>query len=80
MFSLYPGDLVKLVKGSGKEIVGYYIGSNRATASITIDKHDKSEVYESQGIKTLDKIEKYVIDVLGNYHKVKHEKRLPLSQ
>ncbi|MFA6650670.1 MAG: type II CRISPR RNA-guided endonuclease Cas9 [Candidatus Paceibacterota bacterium] len=74
MFSLYPNDLVKLVKGSNEKF-GYYISCNRAIAAIDIKSHDSSEYWQSNGIKTLDKIEKYVVDILGRCHPVRKEKR-----
>lgn len=37
--------------------------------------HDGSKRIEGIGIQNLDIFEKYEVDVLGNYHKVKKEKR-----
>lgn len=73
-FSLYPGDLISVVKG-GEEKYWYYVKAGISTASLTVEAHDRSGSIPSMGIKTLDKVDKYVVDVLGNYHLVKKEKR-----
>lgn len=73
-FSLYPNDLVKIIR-EGKEIFGYYDGCDRTNASIHILPHDQIKPLRSNGVKTLDKVEKYCIDILGNYHLVRGEKR-----
>jgi CRISPR-associated endonuclease Csn1 len=78
MFSLYPDDLVKIKKNE-TEIFGYYKGSNISTASITIEAHDRKTKNDGIGIKTLNSIEKYQVDVLGNFTKVAGEKRLELT-
>lgn len=57
----------------------YYTGADRASASISLCTHDNS--YEARiGIKTLSHLEKYAVDVLGNYHKVNKEVRLPFHR
>nr|AME16480.1 CRISPR-associated protein Cas9 [uncultured bacterium] len=73
-FSLYPNDLVKLTKGDDIRF-GYYSGCNRALAAIHILPHDQNMPLVNNGIKTLDKIDKYVVDILGEYHKVGKETR-----
>ena len=78
-FSLYPNDLVKIVKGE-KETFGYYKGCNRSTAAIDILLHDQIKANEGNGIKTLDKIEKYCIDILGNHHLVHKETRQDIKK
>ena len=76
-FSLYPGDLIKIRK---KESEGfwYYVKAGISTASLTVENDNKSKSVRSIGIKTLDKFDKYVVYVLGSYHKVHHEKRMSL--
>lgn len=98
VFSLYPGDLVRIQSRKGiklnlakggtgeKEIVRqegmyYYRGSDISTGAISVSSHDRR--YESRGIgvKTLQSIEKYQVDVLGNYYKVDlPEKRMTFSK
>ena len=98
IFSLYPGDLVRIHSRKGiklnlakggtgeKEIVRqegmyYYRGSDISTGAISVSSHDRR--YESRGIgvKTLQSIEKYQVDVLGNYYKVDlPEKRMTFSK
>jgi CRISPR-associated endonuclease Csn1 len=58
----------------GKALV-YYVSGNISVGSITIKTHDGSYVIASMGIKTLKSIKKFEVDVLGNYHEVKKEKR-----
>ena len=77
-FSLYMDDLMSVVKGD-KKIFGYYKGTGRATASITIEGHDRNFIQPSIGVKTVDNIKKYQVDPLGRYVEVKSETRLPLN-
>jgi len=53
----------------------YYIGANISTGAITCRNQDNSYLLSGIGIKTLKAIEKYTVDILGEYHPVKHEKR-----
>ena len=53
----------------------YYISANISTASVSCRNHDDSYIIQSLGIKTLEKLEKYTVDVLGEYHPVQKEKR-----
>ena len=49
--------------------------------SIQIETHDRRYFQPGVGIKTLQSIEKYQVDVLGNYHKVSlPEKRMPFNK
>lgn len=50
----------------------YFVKAGITTASITVRTHDNSYVIPSLGVKTLEKIEKYTVDV----HKVGKEKRM----
>ena len=93
IFSIYPKDLI-FIRGKNKiklkpnnkekeekqvdELFAYYINAGISVASITIETHDRKYIQPSLGIKGLNKLEKYEVDILGNYHKVKlPEKRLP---
>ena len=54
----------------------YYNSANISSGAITGVTHD--DTYSSTiGLKTLYKIEKYTVDVLGEYHPVKKEPRQP---
>ena len=98
LFSLYPGDLVRIQSRKGiklniakggtgeKEIVRqdglyYYQGANIATGAIALATHDRRYLQSGLGLKTLQSIEKYQVDVLGNYYKVDlPEKRMKFSE
>ena len=98
LFSLYPGDLVRIQSRKGiklniakggtgeKEIVRqdglyYYQGANIATGAIALATHDRRYLQSGLGLKTLQSIEKYQVDVLGNYYKVDlPEKRMTFSE
>lgn len=74
-FSLFNGDLVRLKKKDVDKF-GYYTGTDRATGSLTVSSHDRNIEYRSIGVKSQDIFEKYTVDMLGNYYKVKKEKRI----
>lgn len=95
VFSLYPKDLI-YIQGKNKiklnpviqdkdaieveEIFAYYIKAGISGAKIAIQTNDNKYEQLSLGIKGLKKLEKYEVDILGNYHKVKlPEKRLPFN-
>lgn len=98
IFSLYPGDLVRIRSRKGiklnlakggtgeKEIVRqdglyYYRVAGITVGAIQIETHDRRYLQPSLGIKTLQSIEKYQVDVLGNYYKVVlPEKRMTFSK
>lgn len=77
-FSLYMDDLIKVTKNN-KEIFGYFNGTDRAVGSISIEAPDRSQKYRGIGVKTQDRFQKYSVDPLGNFHEVKKEKRIPLT-
>lgn len=96
IFSLYPNDLIHIegknkIKLNGRidktkgpkeadDIFAYYIKAGISTAALKIINHDGEYEQESLGIKKLKKIEKYEVDVLGNYNKIKlPEKRLKFN-
>lgn len=83
------GIKLNLAKGGGtgeKEIVRqdgmyYYRSAGIAVAQIFVETHDRRYLQPSLGIKTLQSIEKYQVDVLGNYQKVDlPEKRMTFSK
>lgn len=92
-FSLYSGDLFYLeikkgingtVKETGEKTLTtegglyYYTGFNRAISTISFKNNDNSVEY-SVGFKSANKFEKYVVDILGEYHKVGKCKREELK-
>lgn len=58
-----------------KETLAYYMGGDIATGAITIETHDGAYKARGLGMKTLQQIKKYQVDMLGNYHEVKKETR-----
>lgn len=95
IFSIYPRDLI-YIQGKNKiklnpvvkdkeqieveEILAYYVNAGISVAQIAIQTNDNKFNQSSLGIKKLKKLEKYEVDILGNYHKVKlPEKRLPFN-
>ena len=59
-----------------KEGMFYYTGLSISNGAIGIETHDRGYGIEGLGLKTLSFIEKYEVDVLGNYHRVKaHSER-----
>jgi len=62
------------------EILGYYVKTGISSVSIEITNHDRTYFQPSLGIKKLEKMKKYQVDVLGNYTEVKlPEKRMPFN-
>ena len=57
----------------------YYKGAGIAGAVISCINHDNTYEVKSLGIKTLEKLEKCTVDVLGEVHTVKEEKRQGFS-
>lgn len=53
----------------------YYVNAGTSVASIKVINHDHSYEISSLGIKTLKKLVKMQVDVLGNVYPVKKEKR-----
>ena len=61
-----------------KSCMLYYVSTDVATGAIRCISHDGA--FECRiGTKTLDCFEKYEVDVLGEYHKVEKEKRVPFN-
>ena len=58
-----------------QRVLAYFEGGNISTGVISVTTHDNAYIAESLGFKTLQKVEKYQVDVLGNYTRVKKEKR-----
>jgi CRISPR-associated endonuclease Csn1 len=78
LFSLYPYDLVKLINKK-EEYFGYYRGTNRALGSIAISDPNNNLKIKDIGAKTALKIEKYEVNLFGEFHLVREEKRRGLE-
>lgn len=75
-FSIINKDSTLPRESYANECLVYFVGANISTAAIGVINHDNTYCVGSLGIKTLKKIEKYQVDVLGNYSKVTKEKRM----
>lgn len=60
---------------SRKSPLLYYKKTSISSGSITCITHDNTYQIPSLGVKTLVSLEKYTVDVLGNYHRVEKEHR-----
>ena len=60
----------------GNDLLLYFQGMNRSGATIGCITHDNTYEIVSLGVKSLISLEKYTVDVLGEYHPVGKEKRL----
>lgn len=58
----------------------YYLSANISTASISCITHDNSYKKDSLGLKTLESVEKYSVDVLGKVYRVNRERRQPFGR
>lgn len=54
----------------------YFKQMNISTAALTCITHDNTYKVDGLGVKTLKSLQKYYIDILGNYHKIEKEKRV----
>lgn len=62
-----------------KEQMFYYTGANISSGAIALETHDGA-YKASLGIKTLEKVEKFTVEVLGEYHKIDKETRQPFKR
>lgn len=53
----------------------YFVSAGISGATLTCRNHDSSYKIDSMGIKTLEAMEKYTVDVLGDYYPVRKETR-----
>lgn len=73
--SIYKNDLIEIKFFKKEGYFGYYDGFDRATAAFTIEAQDSSNRIRSIGVKIgVQEFNKYEVDVLGNYYKVKNRK------
>lgn len=59
------------------KILAYFEGGNIATGAVTLTTHDDAYIADGLGFKTLQKVQKYQVDVLGNYTPVKKKNGKP---
>ena len=65
-------DLIEIRYKTKGGYFGYFDGFDINSAGITIENHDGSERYRGIGIKSgVLEFNKYEVDVLGKYYKVK---------
>lgn len=71
-FSLFKNDLVEIIYEKKEGFFGYFEKFDRGTASLTIKKHDGKEPWRGVGVKSgVKEFNKYTVDTLGNYYKIK---------
>lgn len=63
----------------GKTFMLYYKGTNISGGAMSCITHDNTYKIDSLGVKTLEKLEKFTVDVLGEYHMVGKEVRQPFK-
>ena len=74
-FSLMHEDSTLPKKYETKKELVYYKDGNISNAAIKVETHNGAYVFEGMTFGTVRKIQKYQVDVLGNYTPVKKEKR-----
>lgn len=62
------------------EVLLYYNSADISTASVKVETDNGAYSIKGLGVKTLVKIEKYTVDVLGNISKVHKEKRMGFNR
>ncbi len=62
-------------KITNKEVFAYYNNTGIATASIKIESMDNCYKIDNMGVKTLQNIEKYYVDIMGKVYKAPKEER-----
>lgn len=71
-YSVFKNDLIEIKYKKKKGYFGYYDAFDRSNASLTIELHDNSNSYRGIGLKKdVILFNKYEVDVLGYFHKVK---------
>ena len=87
VFSVYPGELLNIIDLNNNEIEGYYVKTDRGSATFDIVAHDspkKADNKEKEGPKNYwtiaysqaKSIKKYYVDYLGNKYPIKNAKRV----
>ena len=94
LFSLYQNDVIHISHNKGitlkyngensgpekiTDFIGYYVGTNIFTSSLSIRASDSSYSAEGVGLASLPLIEKMQVDYLGNLSKVRERNRQTFS-
>ncbi|MFO0703827.1 MAG: type II CRISPR RNA-guided endonuclease Cas9 [Patescibacteria group bacterium] len=86
LFSIYPNDYIR-IKDDGEITEGYYVKIHRTNCQISINPHDKllknsegKTIHLTKVAKNVEYIKKYSVDIFGNLHEIKMEKRQPLCK
>lgn len=74
-FSLMHEDSTLPKKYETKKELVYYKSGNISNAAIKVETHNGAYVFEGMTFGTVRKIQKYQVNILGNYVSVKKEKR-----
>lgn len=74
LFSIYKNDLLKIIDSKNSLKFGYYVGCHSGTGALNMISPSGDVEWEGIGARTAKLIEKYQVDVLGEYHKVSREK------
>lgn len=80
-FTIYSNTLLS-INMTGKpedENFWYFRSIDRSDGRLTLDSHDKTITEKRISPKSAFSIKKYQIDVLGEYHEIKHETRQQLK-
>ena len=82
LFSLFPDTLISInpTGKPGDEFIGYYKACDVSSGVIKLDSPDRSIRDIRFSTKTAASIKKYQVGILGDYHEVKHEKRLGIKK
>ena len=80
-FSIYSNTLlsINMTGNPEDENFWYFRSIDRSDSRLTLDSHDRSIKEKRISPKNAFSIKKYQIDVLGEYHEVKREKRQHLK-
>lgn len=79
LFSLYKRDLVRLRHEGDEPQLLYFMGGDINTGRLAFINHDNSEKFRF-GAKTLQSLEKYEVDLLGNVRPAGRETRRDFSR
>lgn len=82
-FALHPNDLMR-VSLKNEAIQGYFAGCDRSTGNVGLWAHDRKQSvgkdgFIRTGVKTATNLEKFHVDVLGNFYPAPLEQRRGLA-
>ena len=78
LFSLQPYDLVRIAARSEDRLY-YYKGAHRGKGALKVSLPNRNAEVWDVGVRTAERIEKFAVGVLGEYHPVRKEVRLGLA-